>query len=201
MKRLTIAIALGLMISLSACSQNDGNMEKDTTNEPTTQNENKNENDTVPQNQNDDMEEHSSSKEVPTELEESQNPKYKIGSEITIEADHMEGMQGAEGKVVGAYDTRAYTVSYTPTDGGAREENHKWIIYEEIIDAEAKDDIKVGDTVILDSNHKKGMQGAEAEIVDFEDTTVYMIDYNPTTGEKEVKNHKWLAENEISESK
>ncbi|MDY0395160.1 DUF1541 domain-containing protein [Virgibacillus halophilus] len=29
-------------------------------------------------------------------------------------------------------------------------------------------------------------------------TTVYMIDYQPITGGKEVKNHKWVVDDELS---
>ncbi|MBM7607292.1 hypothetical protein JOD29_000529 [Lysinibacillus composti] len=41
------------------------------------------------------------------------------------------------------------------------------------------------------------MKGAEATIVGAYDTTVYMVDYISTAGEK-VKNHKWLVESELS---
>lgn len=32
----------------------------------------------------------------------------------------MKGMNGAEATIVGAYDTTAYTVSYTPKTGGKK---------------------------------------------------------------------------------
>ncbi|HLR51893.1 MAG TPA: YdhK family protein, partial [Candidatus Avamphibacillus sp.] len=44
----------------------------------------------------------------------------------------------------------------------------------------------------------KGMEGATAEIESSEKTTVYMIDYTPTTGGEEVKNHKWVTDSELS---
>jgi hypothetical protein len=44
----------------------------------------------------------------------------------------------------------------------------------------------------------EGMKGAEAEIVSSEKTVVYMVDYTPASGEKEVKNHKWVTEDELS---
>ncbi|QYF85490.1 YdhK family protein [Brevibacterium sp. PAMC21349] len=30
--------------------------------------------------------------------------------------------------MVGAYDTTAYAVTYTPTTGGPKVKNHKWVI-------------------------------------------------------------------------
>lgn len=44
----------------------------------------------------------------------------------------------------------------------------------------------------------KGMEGAVAEIDSAEKTTMYMIDYTPTTGGEEVTNHKWITESELS---
>ncbi|MBM7634269.1 hypothetical protein JOD17_003371 [Geomicrobium sediminis] len=43
-----------------------------------------------------------------------------------------------------------------------------------------------------------GMKGATAVIESAVKTTVYMVNYTPTTGEEEVKNHKWLIESELS---
>src|SRR5699024_5356488 len=74
----------------------------------------------------------SSSGEVPDELEDAESPKYEEGSKAIIETDHMAGMKGAEATIDGAYDTTAYTVSYTPTDGGEPVEDHKWVIHEEL---------------------------------------------------------------------
>src|SRR5699024_7283380 len=68
--------------------------------------------------------EHSDSGEVPDDLKEAANPTYKVGSKAIIETDHMEGMKGAEATIAGAYDTTAYVISYTPTNGGKRVENH-----------------------------------------------------------------------------
>ena len=44
----------------------------------------------------------------------------------------------------------------------------------------------------------EGMNGATATIESVEDTTVYMIDFEPTTGEDMVRNHKWVTEDELS---
>jgi len=44
----------------------------------------------------------------------------------------------------------------------------------------------------------KGMKGAIAVIDSAEQTTVYMVDYTPTTGGEKVTNHKWVTESELS---
>ncbi|MFC0274815.1 YdhK family protein [Metabacillus herbersteinensis] len=140
---------------------------------------------------------HSSSGEVPAGLKEAENPTYEVGSQAILETDHMEGMKGAEATIVGAYDTTAYAVSYTPTTGGERVENHKWVIQEEIEDA-GEETLKPGAEVTLNASHMTGMDGATAEIDSAEQTTVYMIDYTPTTGGEKVTNHKWVTESELS---
>lgn len=140
---------------------------------------------------------HSSSAEVPKGLKSAQKPTYKVGSEAIIKADHMKGMQGAVATIVGAYDTTAYAVSYTPTTGGERVTNHKWIIQEEIRNAGNKV-YKPGSEVIMETNHMREMRGAAARIDSAQPTTVYMIDYTPTTGGEKVINHKWVTEDELS---
>ncbi|MFO3790431.1 YdhK family protein [Bacillus mojavensis] len=140
---------------------------------------------------------HSGSAKVPEGLTESTHPKYKIGSQVIINASHMKGMKGAEATVTGAYDTTAYVVSYTPTTGGQRVDHHKWVIQEEIKDAGDKP-LNPGDQVLLEASHMKGMKGATAEIDSAEKTTVYMVDYTSTTSGEKVKNHKWVTEDELS---
>lgn len=76
---------------------------------------------------------HASSGEVPTTLKNADNPMYPVGSTAVIINGHMEGMKGAEATIVGAYDTTAYMISYEPTTGGKRVENHKWVIHEELL--------------------------------------------------------------------
>lgn len=139
----------------------------------------------------------SSSGEVPEGLKDAENPKYPVGSKAIITDAHMEGMKGAEATIVGAYDTTVYTVSYTPTTGGERVENHKWVIHEELIDA-GEAPVEPGTEVKTEASHMEGMEGATLEIDSAEETTVYMVDFTPTTGEEEVKNHKWVTESELS---
>ncbi|MGV2445947.1 UNVERIFIED_CONTAM: DUF1541 domain-containing protein [Bacillus sp. ATCC 13368] len=191
---LILSLFAALFLVLGACSNaNDENTENKDNTEKTEDKEN--------------MEgmdhgnmDHSSSEEVPEGLKEAKNPTYEVGSQAILETDHMEGMKGAEATIVGAYDTTVYTISYTPTTGGERVENHKWVIQEEIKDA-GDDPLEPGAEVTVDAAHMEGMDGAKAEIDSAEEMTVYMVDYTPTTGGEEVKNHKWVTESELSPEK
>ncbi|MUK89211.1 DUF1541 domain-containing protein [Ornithinibacillus sp. L9] len=109
----------------------------------------------------------------------------------------MQGMEGAEATIVGAFDTTVYTISYTPTNGGERVENHKWVIHEELVDAD-KEPLEPGTEVTVDADHMEGIEGATATIDSAEETTVYMVDFVPTTGGEEVTNHKRVIESELS---
>ena len=179
-----------LVLALSACS--DSSSEKDEMvdmNHENTDMESGSE-------ENMDMN-HSGSGEVPDDLKVEENPIFEIGSKSIIKDAHMEGMKGAEATIVLAFDTVAYTVSYTPTTGGEKVTNHKWVVHEEIEDA-GEEPLEAGTEVILEADHMEGMDGAKAEIDSAEQTTVYMINYTPTTGGEEVTNHKWVTENELS---
>lgn len=143
---------------------------------------------------------HSSSGDVPEGLKAAENPTYEVGSQAIIESGHMESMKGAEATIVGAFDTTAYAISYTPATGGEKVENHKWIIHEEIKDA-GEVTYEPGAEVTVNASHMAGMNGAVAEVESAEKTTVYMVDFTPTTGGKKVKNHKWVTESELSASK
>ncbi|MDX1805836.1 MAG: YdhK family protein [Paenisporosarcina sp.] len=179
-----------LALALSACS--DSSPEKDDMDDMNHENTN------MDSSSEESMDmDHSGSGEVPEDLAVAENPTYKVGSKAIIETDHMEGMQGAEATIVGAYDTIAYAVSYTPTTGGERVENHKWVIQEEIKNA-GDEPFEPGTKVKVEAEHMKGMDGASAEIDSAEPTTVYMIDYTPTTGGEKVTNHKWVTESELS---
>ncbi len=105
-------------------------------------------------------------------------------------------MKNAKGTVKGAYKTYAYVVSYTPTNGDEKVNNHKWVVNEEVADA-PENGFKKGDTVKLEADHMPGMKGAEAQIDDVEKTTVYMVDYKSTENDEMVKNHKWMTTDEL----
>lgn len=144
-----------------------------------------------------DMDMHSDSGKVPGHLKSAKNPAFKVGSKAVIHANHMPGMNSAEATIVGAYDTTVYAVSYTPTTGGERVTNHKWVIQEDIQNA-GDTPFKPGEKVTLAANHMKGMKGAKATVDSAKHTTVYMVNYMPTNGGKEVTNHQWLTEDELS---
>ncbi|MGG0667060.1 YdhK family protein [Lederbergia citrisecunda] len=187
MKKHVFFLGLAMVIGLSGCGDETGN-------------ENGTDVNTEPQQQEEDMEmemNHSGSGEVPANLKVAENPTYEVGSKAIIETDHMKGMKGAVATIVGAYDTTAYAISYTPVTGGERVENHKWVIQEEIKDA-GEQQLEPGTEVTVEADHMKGMKGATAEIDSAEKTTVYMIDYTPTTGGEKVTNHKWVTEEELS---
>ncbi|OES43556.1 YdhK family protein [Domibacillus iocasae] len=139
---------------------------------------------------------HSGSSEVPEGLKEAADPAYPAGTTAIIQQGHMDGMDGAKATIVGAYDTTAYTVSYTPTNSGEPVEDHKWVIHKEIENTR-EEPYAAGDEVTLAADHMEGMDGATATIDSAVETTVYMIDFVATDGEK-VKNHKWVTEDELA---
>ncbi|WP_277584264.1 YdhK family protein [Psychrobacillus antarcticus] len=194
-KKLMIGLgSLVIVITLSACA---GDEEETTTKTTTHENmDMKTEENKGMDHSNMDM---SGSGEVPTSLKVAENPTFEVGSQAIIETDHMEGMKGAEATIVGAYDTTVYTVSYTPTTGGERVENHKWVIHEELGEPQYAP-LEPGSEVVLIAGHMEGMEGATAEIDSAEETTVYMVDFTSTTGDK-VTNHKWVTESELSPTK
>lgn len=205
-KAILLSILTSLLLVLGACANNDepqqsANEETDTSRESMEENMDTEEN-------NMDMEENmegmdhssmdmSSSGDVPEGLKAAENPTYPVGSKAIIQSDHMEGMKGAEATIVGAYDTTVYTISYTPTTGGERVENHKWVIHEELIDA-GEAPLAPGTEAKTEASHMEGMAGTTIEIDSAEQTTVYMVDFKTTTGGEEVKNHKWVTESELS---
>ncbi|SDM02998.1 Protein of unknown function [Corynebacterium mycetoides] len=131
---------------------------------------------------------------VPEGMAEAADPKYAIGSTVTLNTDHMPGMQGAPATIVGAYDTTTYEVSYTPTDGGAPVTHHKWVVQEEIKDA-GNEPLADGSPIVIQANHMAGMDGAEGTVDSSTDETVYVVDYE-ADGMK-MTNHKWVVESEI----
>ncbi|MBM7694089.1 hypothetical protein JOC77_003533 [Peribacillus deserti] len=185
MKKQLAVLSTAIIFALSGCGNN-------------TNHENENKDSSQEEMNHSDMN-HSSSGEVPEGLKEAVNPAYEAGTKATVKSDHMEGMNGAEATISGAFDTTVYAISYTPATGGERVTNHKWVIHEEIKNARDKP-YKSGEEVTLKADHMKGMKGAKAKIDSAQQTTVYMIDFTPTTGGEKVKNHKWVTESELSDS-
>ena len=61
-------------------------------------------------------------------------------------------------------------------------------------------EFKVGDKVTITAGHMPGMKGATATVDSAEKTNVYMVTYTDTETGKEIKNHKWMSEDELSKA-
>ncbi|MFK0728430.1 YdhK family protein [Rothia sp. BD8] len=138
---------------------------------------------------------HSHGDPLPTDIPAAQDPRYPVGSHVRLTADHMEGMDGAEATVVGAYDTWTYAVDYTPTTGGPEVKDHRWVVQQEIRDAGSQR-LADGTRVTLDADHMEGMDGAQATIVSSTDEPVYIVDYTTPDGQT-VTNHRWVVQSEM----
>lgn len=133
---------------------------------------------------------------VPMNVKIAENPTFPVGSKVKIYANHMEGMEGAEGVVVAVYDTTAYSISFRPTTGGEEVKNYKWVIHEEL-DGASGAPMEPGRELLINVDHIQGMEGATATIEAADEGPVYMVDFTTTTGEK-VENYKWLVEAELA---
>ncbi|EIC06238.1 protein of unknown function DUF1541 [Microbacterium laevaniformans OR221] len=131
---------------------------------------------------------------VPEGMTEATDPTYPVGTEVTLTADHMEGMDGATATIVGAYDTYTYAVDYTPTTGGDPITDHRWVVQEEVADA-GDERLPDGSEVTLTADHMAGMDGATATIASSTEETVYVVDFE--AGGMTMTNHKWVVESEI----
>lgn len=193
------AASVALALTLSACSDNAEDGSATESHENMEMEENTGEEMPMDSGSEEDMDmdmDHSGSGEVPDGLQAAENPTYEVGSQVTVEADHMAGMQGVEATVSGAFDTTVYSISYTPTDGGEPVEDHKWVAHEEL-ENPGEEPLQPGTEVTVNADHMDGMDGANVVIDSAEETTVYMIDYTASTGE-EVTNHMWVTESEIT---
>ena len=131
---------------------------------------------------------------APEGIEEAASPKYPVGTEVTLTADHMEGMDGANATIAGAYDTYTYAVDFTPSAGGEPVKDHKWVVQQEIKDA-GDERLADGTEVTLEAEHMEGMKGAKATIASSTEETVYMVDYE--SDGMTMTNHKWVVESEL----
>lgn len=189
--------SLSAVALLAACSTDNSSEESSEASSENTSVESSSDNSSMDHTEHMDGMMHDDSGEIPSGLKEAENPAYSVGDTVTLKSGHMEGMEGATAEIIGAFDTTAYEISYDPVNGGNRVEHHKWVVQEEIADAEEQM-IESGTEVTLEANHMEGMKGATATIESSENTTVYMIDYQPTTGGEIVKNHKWVTESEVT---
>ena len=131
---------------------------------------------------------------APEGIETAASPTYPVGTEVTLTADHMEGMDGANATIAGAYDTYTYAVDFTPSAGGEPVKDHKWVVQQEIKDA-GDERLADGTEVTLEAEHMEGMKGAKATIASSAEETVYMVDYE--SDGMTMTNHKWVVESEL----
>ena len=131
---------------------------------------------------------------APEGIETAASPTYPVGTEVTLTADHMEGMDGANAMIAGAYDTYTYAVDFTPSAGGEPVKDHKWVVQQEIKDA-GDERLADGTEVTLEAEHMEGMKGAKATIASSTEETVYMVDYE--SDGMTMTNHKWVVESEL----
>ena len=131
---------------------------------------------------------------APEGIAAAEKPTYPVGTQVTLTADHMEGMKGAPATVVGAYKTVAYAVNYTPTDGGPEVTNHKWVVQEEPQGA-GSERLADGTEVTIEADHMPGMKGATGTVASSTTQTVYMVDYEADG--MTMTNHKWVVEKEM----
>ena len=131
---------------------------------------------------------------APEGIETAESPTYPVGTEVTLTADHMEGMDGANAMIAGAYDTYTYAVDFTPSAGGEPVKDHKWVVQQEIKDA-GDERLADGTEVTLEAEHMEGMKGAKATIASSTEETVYMVDYE--SDGMTMTNHKWVVESEL----
>lgn len=199
------AVLLSSALIMSACGASDEGEKADTT-EPTTtveettdtakDTEDMTEDHASTEDGHGNME-HDESGEIPEGLKVAENPAYPVGSQVVIENDHMPGMKGAKGTVVGVFDTVAYEVTYKDTQTGETVANHKWVVHEELENAQ-DEPYQQGDEVTLEASHMPGMKGATATIDSAENTRVYMVTYTDTESGDTIENHKWMSEDELS---
>jgi hypothetical protein len=134
----------------------------------------------------------------PKGIKKTSDPKFDVGDEVVLTAGHMPGMKNAPAKVTGAFDTTAYEISYTPTNGGKPVKNHKWVVHEEL-EKPSEAPLKDGTQITVNADHMPGMKGATATIDSSSDETVYMVDVNGK--DMRMINHKWMVGSEMKSAK
>ena len=136
---------------------------------------------------------------APEGIAEAASPAHPVGSEVTLTADHMPGMDGATATITGAFDTTTYSVDYTPTTGGDPVTDHQWVVQEEL-ENPGEERLADGTEVTVTADHMEGMDGANAMIAGAYDTYTYAVDFTPSAGGEPVKDHKWVVQQEIKDA-
>src|SRR5699024_11037906 len=114
---------------------------------------------------------------APEGIEKAASPKYPAGTEVTLTAEHMAGMDAphaANAARAGSRDPRRRAASFTPATGGKARQGHHCGGQEGIERAGAQR-LAGGTEVTLAAEHMEGMKGAKATIASSTDQTVYMV--------------------------
>lgn len=69
---------------------------------------------------------------IQQEIKDAGSQDYAVGDEVTLTADHMEGMDGASATIAEVTHETVYMVDYTPATGGTEVTNHKWVVESEL---------------------------------------------------------------------
>ena len=67
---------------------------------------------------------------VQQEIKDAGTKRLPDGTEVTLEAEHMEGMKGAKATIASSTDETVYMVDYE--SDGMKMTNHKWVVESEI---------------------------------------------------------------------
>lgn len=67
---------------------------------------------------------------VQQEIEDAGDERLEDGADVTLEAEHMEGMKGAKATIASSTDETVYMVDYEAD--GTKMKNHKWVVESEI---------------------------------------------------------------------
>ncbi|WP_117169424.1 YdhK family protein [Paraliobacillus sediminis] len=70
------------------------------------------------------------------ELEAPGDAPLETGTDVILNADHMDGMMNAKATIDSAEETTVYMVNYVPITGGEKVTNHKWITESELVSIE-----------------------------------------------------------------
>lgn len=70
------------------------------------------------------------------EIADAREEPYKEGDEVTVEASHIEGMDGVTAEINSAEETTVYMIDFTSTEGGEEVTNHKWVTESELTEVE-----------------------------------------------------------------
>lgn len=86
---------------------------------------------------------------VQEEIAEAANQKdvdapFEVGDEVTVEAYHMPGMEGATATIDAVNETTVYLVDYIDTESGEEVINHKWVTEDELATLDSAEETAPG---------------------------------------------------------